>query len=83
MSWPQNILLRNLAAGWGTTTLQVHTVDGGVSKVINEISVGGGDFEGHRLSSPVLSNPNVLLEGSDYKIAWSYPMHPQRIISIT
>lgn len=74
---PQNILLCNLATGWGTTTLQIRQFSGGVSSVSSSVPT---EFIA---PSPVL-RPFVANtpEDSNNLAYWWYPQYPQRPVKV-
>ena len=78
---PQNIVLCNIAAGWGTTTLQMHTSGGSTSSITSRIT---GD-EG--IPGSANPEPNYLPTGSaediTWQLSWQYPEYPQRPINVT
>ena len=75
---PQSLILCNLAAGWGTTTLQIQKSesssgsDPSVSSQISNVSLEG--------ASSGLEEPTT--ENSDTLIVFSYPVYPQQWINI-
>ena len=77
--WPQNIMLCNLAAGWGTTTLHMHTNFGNTGSVSSEITVNAQQ-PGHVLTNAVEA---AVPQVSDREAKWIYPKYPQRPINIT
>ena len=78
---PQNIVLCNIAAGWGTTTLQMHSSGGATSSITSRITSNE--------SIPGAANPkkSFLTTGSsediDWQFNWHYPEYPQRPINVT
>ena len=81
ISLPQNILLCNVAAGWGTTTLQMHTFGGTTSSITDEVSNGVSSLSGY-----INTKANELLESTenmDQELQWLYPEYPQRPINVT
>ena len=79
ISFPQNILLCNVAVGWGTTTLQMHTFSGTTSSITSEVFTP--TFSGY-----TNSKQNVLLESTesiDQEFNWLYQEYPQRPINVT
>lgn len=76
---PQNIVLCNIAAGWGTTTLQMHTSGGSTSSITSRIA--GDESEnstGSRQVEPIFST-----EDTSSEFSWQYPEYPQRPINVT
>lgn len=77
----QDILLCNIAAGWGTTTLQMHTSGGSTSSITSKITSNE--------SIPGVTNPkNIFLntdftEDTNWELSWHYPEYPQRPINVT
>ena len=75
---PQNLVLCNLAAGWGTTTLQMQQFAGGVGSVSSQIS---NEFIA---PSPSLGEFNANTpEDSNNWVFWWYKQFPQRPTNIT
>lgn len=78
MTPAQNLSLCNLAAGWGTTSLQVQQFAGGVSSVSSQIP--------SEFISPGLSigeyNANTPEDSND-RAFWYYSQYPQRPTNIT
>ena len=75
---PQDILLCNFAAGWGTTTMQMQQFAGGVGSVSSQIP------EELRVSNPGPRNVyGVTPENIDELMNWNYNQFPQRPTSIT
>ena len=75
---PQDVVLCNFAAGWGTTTLQMQQYDDGVGSVSSQIPE-----ELSALSSgPGVGISNVP-EDADSLLLWNYPQFPQRPTNIT
>ena len=74
----QDIVLCNLAAGWGTTTLQMQQFGGGVGSVSSRISVDDIDPSA-RLGNTVPNTP----EDANNQIYWYYTQFPQRQANIT
>ena len=80
LTTPQDIALCNLAAGWGTTTLQMQQFAGGVGSVSSSIP--------ERFLAPTLccingedigeATPEVL-----NTLTWNYTQYPQRSTNIT
>ena len=75
---PQDIILCNLAAGWGTTTLQMQQFAGGVGSVSSQIPE---EFiaPGPRVGEWDAKTP----ENSDSLVFWWYTQFPQRPANIT
>ena len=80
IKWPQNIVLCNIAAGWGTTTLQMHTSGGSTSSITSKITS----------NESILGTANpekVFTPGStddaSWQFNWHYPEYPQRPINVT
>ena len=67
----QDIVLCNLAAGWGTTTLQMQQFGGGVGSVSSQISVDDIDPSA-RLGNTVPNTP----EDANNQIYWYYTQFP-------
>lgn len=77
-TWRQDVLLCNLAAGWGTTTLQIHTADSGIdTSVSSKVKVDLTHDESRQSSGH-----GATTENADALLTWSYPDYPQRPISI-
>lgn len=74
----QDLILCNLAAGWGTTTLQMQQFDGGVSSVSSQVPQ-----EFFVRSRSVGAPPANTPEDSDRLAYWNYTQYPQRPTSIT
>ena len=74
----QNVVLCNLAAGWGTTTLQVQQFDGGVGSVSSQVHQEYSD-PGHKVGEFGALTP----EDSGYMAYWWYTRYPQRPTNIT
>ena len=72
---PQDIVLCNLAAGWGTTTLQMQQFAGGVGSVSSQVP------EEPRSDDRVSVVPTP--ENDDKLANWEYTQFPQRPINIT
>ena len=78
MTPAQNLLLCNLAAGWGTTSLQVQQFAGGVGSVSSQIP-----------SEFIAPDPSVgeynanTPEASNDLVFWYYSQYPQRPTNIT
>ena len=75
---PQDVVLCNLAAGWGTTTLQMQQFNGGVGTVSSQIPeefMAPGNEAGVRASSTP--------ENADNLANWKYNQFPQRPTNIT
>ena len=77
-SLPQNILLCNLAAGWGTTTLQMHTAAGATSSVASDTT----QDDAVPFSSDVDKQLPTQSENTDYMFSWGQG-YPQRPINVT
>ena len=75
---PQNIILCNLAAGWGTTTLQMQQFDGGVGSVSSQISADY-DAPTPKVGQFASSTP----EDSNDRIYWWFTEYPQRPTNLT
>ena len=79
-SLPQNIVLCNLAAGWGTTNLRMHTFGGATSSIASDVVTFGAS------PGSVNIKGNVFLdstETADQEFAWNYQEYPQRPINVT
>ena len=75
---PQDIVLCNLAAGWGTTTLQMQHNDAGVGSVSSQIP------EGLTLQSPSIGERGANTpENANNFAYWNYTQFPQRPINVT
>ena len=72
---PQDILLCNLAAGWGTTALQMQQFAGGVGSVSSQIS--------EEFLSDGQSQEEPTPENGDTVGTWNYNHFPQRPTNIT
>ena len=75
---PQDIILCNLAAGWGTTTLQMQQFDGGFGSVSSQISKHFPD-PGSSLENSISPTPG----NANDEIYWFYTQFPQRPANIT
>ena len=73
---PQDIVLCNFAAGWGTTTMQIHQAVGGVSSVLSFIPK---EF----MKSTRGDHLESSLESIDNLENWEYNQFPQRLTNIT
>ena len=78
--FPQNIVLCNVAAGWGTTTLQMHSSGGSTSSITSQIT------SNERI--PGAANPKkdylaTTTESVSWQFNWHYPEYPQRPINVT
>ena len=74
----QDIILCNLGAGWGTTTLQIQQIAGGVSSVSSQIPE---EFITPRPSIGELGANTP--EDDNNLVHWDYTQYPQRPINIT
>ena len=74
----QNVILCNLAAGWGTTTLQMQQFAGGVTSVSSQIP---SEFVG---PSPTIGEAFATTpENFDNIVYWNHTQYPQRPTNIT
>ena len=74
----QDIILCNLAAGWGTTTLQMEQFDGTAGTVSSQIA----NFVFDALPDSNIPR-NVVSESSNNVVFWQAGQFPQRHINIT
>ena len=73
----QSIILCNLAAGWGTSTLQLkRDSNSGASSVSSQVSEYTPDLYSQAIQTPTAEN-------SDAQVWFFYPWYPQRMINIT
>ena len=83
-SLPQNIILCNLAAGWGTTISQIHTFGGAISSTTSEItSEFTGDDAASNPGGEMIETPTYSTENVNQEIFWKYQEYPQRPINVT
>ena len=75
---PQDIVLCNFAAGWGTTTLQMQQFASGVSRVSSQIPE-----EFMAANSNDQATPENTPENTDNVENWKYNQFPQRPTNIT
>lgn len=74
----QDIVLCNLAAAWGTTTLQIQQFAGGVGSVSSQLP------KEFIKSSPSFAAPGGNIpENYDNLLYWHYTQYPQRRMNIT
>lgn len=75
----QDILLCNIAAGWGTTTLQMEQFAGGAGSVSSRVS-----YPSVPGSSAVIEGPiSPTTEDTNDLVNWNYGQYPQRQINVT
>lgn len=78
----QKILLCNLAAGWGTVSLQMHTRSGGAGVVSSQTSLNGGTIQANKYPQGKYSvDPAGEEEGQHF--VFDYPNFPQIPINVT
>lgn len=78
LTTPQDFVLCNLAAGWGTTTLQMQQFGGGVGSVSSQISEDSID-PNSSLGESISNTP----ENINSQVDWYYTRFPQRQANIT
>ena len=79
-SWPQNIYLCNLAAAWGTTTLQMHTSESDdIDNSVTSKATVNAEDSGSIVPYPI--QPDISEIGNQFN--WDYPRYPQRPINVT
>lgn len=76
-SWPQNIILCNLAAGWGSTTLQMHTAISSTDQSVSRGLAADVDETGHSLYTALKS------QNSDKQFNFNHPQYPEKPINVT
>lgn len=76
---PTDVIVCNVAAGWGTTSIQFHTQVGGTGVVSSQTSSGVASVK------PPLDSARVNPAGEDNSkmFVFDYPEYPQRPINIS
>lgn len=78
----QQVFLCNLAAGWGTTALQMQTLAGGTGDVSSQTILHGKPIENNKAPlGKYPSDPAGQVLPADFD--FEYPNYPQRPISVT
>ena len=80
-SLPQDMLLCNLGAGWGTTTSQMHTSNGATSSITSKVSYDIPAGSGGKGSD--VDDPTKNTENFNDEIYSKYREYPQRPINVT
>ncbi|KAL9600698.1 MAG: hypothetical protein Q9219_003028 [cf. Caloplaca sp. 3 TL-2023] len=76
-----NVLLCNIAAGWGTTSLAVENRDGGFSSVNSRMRYR--DFEIAQAPITLIGGPEAEANADTKLYSFSYPYFPQQPINIS
>lgn len=79
-TWPQDIILCNLGAGWGTTTLQMHSSESPTGSSVSSRTSITNDG-GVPVKSDQFTNPTT--EQSHDKFNWNIGEYPEKPINMT
>lgn len=78
----QRIMLCNLAAGWGTVALQMHTISGGAGVVSSQTSLNGETIQANKVPQGKYAQSPTGEEQGHYFV-FDSPSYPQRPINVT
>lgn len=79
----QTILLCNLAAGWGTVSLQMHTIAGGAGMVSSQTSLNGETISANKYPKGKYAVDPTGEEEEGHHFVFDYPQYPQRPINVS